>query len=289
MKEETIAPITVGFIGQGYIGKNLADNFESRRIPVIRYSEEKEYVGNKDLIKDCDIVFVAVPTPTIDSKFDGSILEEVIALTKPGAMVVIKSTIVPDFARELAAIYPDRFIMVNPEFLNEVTARYDTDNPVRNIIGVPDVDDADWKIRARTVMDLLPKANIGMVCTYEEASLIKYAGNCFLYTKIIFFNLLHDLAKDYKADWNTVVNAVTADPRIGPAYTEIKHKSGRGAGGHCLVKDFVAFRKLYFMRVGSDDVDGCSLLINNEMKNKKLLKNSNKDLDILREVYGKGS
>jgi hypothetical protein len=49
----------------------------------------------------------------------------------------------------------------------------------------------------------------------------------------------------------------------------------------------VVFRKLYFKHVGTDDIDGCNILINNEAKNKKLLKKSKKDLDILGEVYGK--
>ena len=55
---------TIGFIGQGWIGKNYADDFEERGFEVVRYGLEPEFAENKDRIKDCDIVFVAVPTPT---------------------------------------------------------------------------------------------------------------------------------------------------------------------------------------------------------------------------------
>lgn len=55
--------ILIGFVGQGWIGKNYADDFEERGFSVIRYSLEEPYVANKERIKDCDMVFIAVPTP----------------------------------------------------------------------------------------------------------------------------------------------------------------------------------------------------------------------------------
>ncbi|MEY3784652.1 MAG: hypothetical protein RLZZ230_974, partial [Candidatus Parcubacteria bacterium] len=50
----------IGFIGQGFIGKSYADDFENRGFEVVRYALEELYINNKELIKDCDIVFVAV-------------------------------------------------------------------------------------------------------------------------------------------------------------------------------------------------------------------------------------
>ena len=70
----------IGFIGQGWIGKNYADNFEQRGFEVARYGLEAEYNGNKEKIKNCDIVFIAVPTPTTPEGFDCGILKQVIKL-----------------------------------------------------------------------------------------------------------------------------------------------------------------------------------------------------------------
>jgi hypothetical protein len=54
----------IGFIGQGWIGKNLADHFEERGFETIRFAKEEPYNQNEEALKECDIVFVAVPTPT---------------------------------------------------------------------------------------------------------------------------------------------------------------------------------------------------------------------------------
>ena len=68
-------------------------------------------------------------------------------------------------------------------------------------------------------------------------------------------------------------------------YANPIHKSGRGAGGNCFIKDFAAFANLYESRVGDDQ--GIKLLRSLEEKNKQLLSESKKDLRILEEVYGK--
>jgi len=64
----------IGFIGQGYIGKNYADDFERRGFRVVRYALENGYEKNRELIKRCDIVFVAVPTPTTPKGFSAKII-----------------------------------------------------------------------------------------------------------------------------------------------------------------------------------------------------------------------
>ena len=276
----------IGFLGQGFIGKNLADNFEERGFKnLVRYSKEAEYIKNKDKIKEWGIVFVAVPTPTTVNGFDYSIIEEVIALTKPLSIVVIKSTILPDTTRKLVKVYPDRHIMHCIEFLSEDTVREDTDKPDRNIIGISDVFSADDRKRAEEVMAILPEAPFEMICNYEEAALIKYIGNCFFYTKNVFFNMMYDLTVAYGADWATVREGVIADPRIHPVHTDVFHKGGRGAGGHCLLKDFAAMTAMYNKMV-KDPIGGENILLANESKNVDILKKSGKDSDLLKGVYG---
>ena len=59
----------IGFIGQGWIGKNYADDFETRGYRIVRYAKEEPHSHNREKIGGCDIVFIAVPTPynkTID-------------------------------------------------------------------------------------------------------------------------------------------------------------------------------------------------------------------------------
>lgn len=275
----------IGFIGQGWIGKNYADNFEQRGYEVVRYALEEPYVQNKDQIKDCDIVFIAVPTPTTENGFSYDILKEAIKSVGKGKVAIIKSTILPFVARELQNENPDIFVMHSPEFLTEATAEYDAANPTRNILGIVN-DTAETRQKASEVMAVLPYAPYSVICSAEEAALIKYGGNCWFYFKVLFINMLYDLVKaDPYSDWSVVRDAMSADPRIGRTHLDPLHKSGRGAGGHCFIKDFEAFRKYYFDNV-KNDVNGSKLLHAAVAKNVELLAKSNKDLDLLRGVYG---
>ena len=56
--------LLIGFIGQGFVGKNYADNFERRGFSVVRYALEDPYRANKKKIRECDVVFICLPTPT---------------------------------------------------------------------------------------------------------------------------------------------------------------------------------------------------------------------------------
>src|SRR3989344_9604546 len=102
-------PLT-GFIGQGYIGKNYADDLEARGYETVRYALEEPYRANKEQVKDCDIVFIGVPTPTTHAGFDDSIVRAAIALVGVGKVAVIKSTIVPGTTVSIQEQYPDRIV-----------------------------------------------------------------------------------------------------------------------------------------------------------------------------------
>ena len=91
----------IGFIGQGWIGKNYADYFEESGFPTTRYALEEPYVGNKDKIAECDIVFMAVPTPSTMEGFDDSIVRSAVKLVGKGKVAVIKSTILTGTTRSV--------------------------------------------------------------------------------------------------------------------------------------------------------------------------------------------
>lgn len=272
----------IGFIGQGWVGRHYADDFEARGYEVVRYALEEPYKENKAKIVDCDIVFVAVPTPTTPDGFDDSALRSVLPLIGFGKIAVIKSTVLPGTTISLQQSYPDIFVLHSPEFLVEKTAAYDAAHPNRNIVGVP-YDTEEYCAKAQQVLDVLPHAPYERIMPAQDAELVKYAGNCFLFTKVVFMNVLYDLANATGADWETVRDAMVHDLRIGESHTQPVHSSGRGAGGHCFVKDFEAFRQLY-RRVG--DVYGDAMLDALTKKNMDLLVHSGKDRAILEAVYG---
>lgn len=61
-------------------------------------------------------------------------------------------------------------------------------------------------------------------------------------------------------------------------------KTVRGAGGHCFIKDFEAFRRFYRDNIGDDAAH--KMLEQMIAYNNHLLVQSGKDLDILAGVYG---
>ncbi|RJR13829.1 glycosyltransferase [Candidatus Parcubacteria bacterium] len=286
--EETAKP-RIGFVGQGFIGKNYADDMERRGYDVTRYALEEPYRANKEKIKECDIVFIAVPTPTTPEKFDDSIVKSALALVGKGKTAVVKSTLLPGTTEKLQKEYPDIFVMHSPEFLREATAAYDASHPDRNIVGIV-ADTPEAQVKARAVLSVLPKAPFELVCTAIEAEFVKYAGNSWLYVKVVYVNMLYDLVQKLGANWEVVRDALAADPRVGRSHLDPVHQSGhggpaaRGAGGHCLIKDFEALRRLYEEKL--HDQYGAGVFDTLAAKNLDLLLQSEKDIDLVKGVYG---
>lgn len=274
----------IGFIGQGYIGKNYSDDFEKRGYAVTRYSLEPQHQKNKEKLKDCDIVFIAVPTPTTPKGFDDSIVRRSVGFVGKGKIAVIKSTIVPGTVRSIQKQYPDILVLNSPEFLSEATAARDASRPFSNIVGIPEKN-ALYEKAAAKVHSVLPKAPYALTCVSEEAELIKYAHNGSGYVQIIFFNMMYDLAKRLGVNWSSIEEAIAHDPFVCNRYARPVHKSGRGAGGHCFIKDFAALSKTYATALPEDAV-GQKLMTATEEKNIELLKSTKKDLDLLSGVYG---
>jgi UDPglucose 6-dehydrogenase len=282
----------IGFVGQGWIGRHYADEFETRGYQTVRYALEEPYVQNKSKIADCEIVFIAVPTPTTKDGFDASIVREALTLIGKGKTAVIKSTLLPGTTKALQTEFPDICVLHSPEFLSEKTAAYDAANPNRNLIGIPQ-DTLEYRKKAEQVMDVLPDAPYKHILDANDAELVKYAGNCFLYSKVLFMNILYDMVAATGGDWERVRDALVHDPRIGLSHTEPVHTSGhqkqasvshRGAGGHCFIKDFEAFRRLY--KDMTHDQYGAAVLLSMVHLNNHLLTKTHKDEDLLTQVYG---
>ncbi len=273
----------VAFIGQGYVGGSYANNFEKRGYQVIRYSLEEPYIKNKDKVKTADIVFVCVPTPTTPKGFDGSIVQQGLSLVGRGKIAVIKSTLLPGSTALFQKKFPNIVVLCSPEFLSVTTAQQDADRPFSNIIGIPKQTDK-YQAAAEEVMLALPEADFSLICSSQEAEIIKYAHNLSGYTQILAFNLMYDMAKKMGAEWQPIQDAIMADPLIPNRYSNPVHKSGRGAGGECFVKDMAAFARLY-KELGIRP-EGTAFLDAAQKKNIALLTETGKDLFILQGVYG---
>ena len=275
----------IGFIGQGWIGKSYADNFEVRGYDVVRYSLEKPWVKNKDRIKDCDITFIAVWTPTTPEGFDISVVKSVLPLIGEGKTAVIKSTVLPGTTQMLQKQFPKITLLFGPEFLSINSHVHDAAHPFVNLVGMP-IEDSRHYLAAERVMKVLPRAPYSSICKSAEAEIFKYTHNASGYTQVILFNIMYDLAEKFGASWDVINKAIQHDPLISKRYSNPIHKSGRGAGGGCFIKDVAALRGHVKKHLPKDKIS-LEVLKAMEAKNIELLTSTRKDLDLLEGVYGK--
>ena len=279
----------IGFIGQGWIGKHYADDFEKRGYNVIRYALEEPYRQNKEKVAEADIVFIAVPTPTTTKGFDDSIVRGALAHVGKGKIAVVKSTLKPGTTHSLQKQYPNLFVMHAPEFLSRGTAAQDAAHPIQNIVGIP-FDTEAYQSRAEQVILVLPESPATIVPAHT-AEFFKYVHNTSLFARGIYMNLLYDIAQELDIDWADIKEMIVHDPMIAfqdPVvskwHIEPAHATGRGIGGDCHIKDFETFSRLFEETVGH--AEGMKLISAMKDMNVTLLLESKKDLHFLRSVYG---
>ncbi len=253
--------VKIGIIGLGMVGSPIKKWFEEvqgyRRGHELFCYDSDPKRGCTDNINKADVIFVAVPTPpNPDGSCDVSIVKSVVSGIKDGKVVIIKSTVTPGTAEGLQKKYPRKKIIFNPEFLTESQPWLDYIKPHRQIAGHTSKSFS----QAKKILSFLPRANferpipIGLSkrgITATEAELIKYAGNVFGYLKVVYGNIWADIShalsinfknKKIKSEvsYENIREAISADPRTGPAWLNVEHGNYCGAGGYCFPKDMNA-------------------------------------------------
>lgn len=225
----------IAIIGSGFVGGALARFFTKQQIDVGLFDPPKG-LNDVAVLRDADVIFVAVPTPFYldGSGFDDSYLRAALeAIPVPGKTVVLKSTILPGTTEKLQKLYPQHRILFNPEFLTESRVDEDMQNPNRQIVGVTNESRGD----AELVMKLLPAAPFQKIVPATDAEFVKYMGNAFYALKVAYANQMYDLCAKLGADYEQVKECVKAEPWMGTMHWDVQHKGYRGYGGKCLPKD----------------------------------------------------
>ncbi len=228
----------IGIIGLGYVGGALRHWFRRRPgVSLFLYDKYKK-IGSPKEINKADIIFISVPTPyhRKDGYDDTAVVESLRNLKSP-KVIVLKSTITPGSTERFQKKFPKHKILFNPEFLRAKTAKADFIKPERQIVGYT----KKSRVFANKVLKLLPKSPFVRTMPATEAETVKYFGNTFLATRVIFANQIYDLCKALKIDYNAVKEAAGADKRVGTSHFDIFHSAGRGYTGGCLPKDTKAF------------------------------------------------
>ena len=239
----------IGIIGQGYVGTAIKSGFEKHyEIETYdKYDESKSTCNLFDLVVECDVIFVCVPTPmNKDGSCHTDIVEDVVKEIdkwvssyhkdiKP--TVVIKSTVPPGTTDRLHKKYKNLDVIFNPEFLTEANFLEDFKNQTRIILGGTR---KGTTILRQVYSKVFPHATIVKTGS-KTAEMVKYFVNCFLATKVSFANEMKLICDEIDIDYDKVVEYATHDERLGKSHWAVPGPDGDyGFGGHCLPKDLNA-------------------------------------------------
>ena len=244
------------------INKPRIDAWNSDKMPifepgleeVVKRRRGKNLFFSTDIdsaIKECDIIFVGVNTPTktfgrgagsaSDLQYWEATARNIVKVANGDKIVVEKSTLPVRTAEAMERIlsrHPEFHfeVLSNPEFLAEGTAIEDLERPDRVLIGGHQTPGGLAAIQA--LADIfsawVPKEKI-LTTNLWSSELSKLAANAMLAQRVSSVNSLSALCEETGADIEEVAKAIGMDRRIGPYFL----KSGPGFGGSCFRKDIL--------------------------------------------------
>jgi UDPglucose 6-dehydrogenase len=224
----------LGIIGMGCIGTANRVGFEFIGHKVVGH-DPKLNTTIED-IRDTEIVFVCVPTPSLDNggcdlSIIDSVLDKLDEMNYKG-IVAIRSTVVPGYTQSMTDKYTNLSICFVPEFLRERCAVNDfIKNQKLLAVGTNDRFVYQQIVEA---FEKLPEHTVHM--TPDEAEILKYFNNSYAALRVTFANIMYELCKKFEADYTVVKNAYISTGKAGDMYLDVSPHL-RGYGGRCLPKD----------------------------------------------------
>ena len=217
---------------------------EGQKQNLLRFVEK-----TKEAIKDCELVFIAVGTPSnLDGSANLSAIDEVAlelgsAITRD-VVIAVKSTVpvgtCSNIENAIRAKISDRGleyscnVVSNPEFLKEGAALRDFRRPDRIVIGSNN--DSATAVLERAYAPFVRNHERIVLVDRESSEFGKYASNAMLASRISFMNELSAISEATGADIEQIRAVMGSDKRIGPDFLY----AGPGFGGSCFPKDIRA-------------------------------------------------
>jgi len=203
-------------------------------------------------IRDADIVFVSVNTPTktfgegagcaSDLQYWELCARRIKEVSTSDKIIVEKSTLPVRTAEAMERVLhagdnPIHFeVLSNPEFLAEGTAVSDLEDPDRVLIGGHQTESGKKAIQ--TLVDIyaqwIPRERI-LTANVWSAELSKLTANAFLAQRVSSINAISALCEATEADVAEVAHSIGTDSRIGSKFL----KASIGFGGSCFKKDIL--------------------------------------------------
>ena len=219
----------IGVIGVGNVGKANVKGFLSLGHTVLEH--DIKYNTKIQDVLNTEILFVCTPENVVTS-----VVKELNLFGYKG-VVAVRSTILPGTIDNLLE-QTNLDICFVPEFLRQDYADKDFINCALLAIGTYNLASARIVVRA---FGNLPKSIEYMLPT--EAEILKYYNNCYASMRIVFANMMYDIAKTYNADYDIIKNAYVKTGKTSGQYLNV-NENLRGYSGACLPKDTKALMEL---------------------------------------------
>lgn len=250
--------VTVVDINQARIDAWNSDSlpiYEPGLDEVVRRARGRNLFFSTDVasaIKDADIIFVSVNTPTktfgqgagkaSDLQYWEKTARQILEVSTSNKIIVEKSTLPVRTAAAMERILNSNDkglhfeVLSNPEFLAEGTAIQDLLNPDRVLIGSHQTESG--LAACKQVLDIYANwVSRDRILTTNlwSSELTKLTANAFLAQRISSINSISALCERTGADVDEVAYVMGKDSRIGSKFL----KASIGFGGSCFKKDIL--------------------------------------------------
>lgn len=284
----------INIVGYGYVGSSLGyvckQNNVSFTVTDVQIKDEpiaqKVFNTITDTVifseskNEWNAYFLCVPTPSKPSgECNTDIVREVVdtihKTARSNTTVFVKSTVQPRTCRDLFDKYSsDKFnVVFVPEFLTEKRACLDMYDAKFVLIGTHDgVENPNISELFRSIYSHNHEIEV-ITKKFEVCELFKYTVNCFLATKVWFFNEIYELSEKLGFEYNDLRDILRLDPRIGESHTQVPGHDGKFSYNlSCFPKDCDSLRYTQYIEGLSDS--GMSAIINraNELRKKPVNK-----------------
>jgi UDPglucose 6-dehydrogenase len=247
--------MNITICGYGFVGSSMGHLCKKNNIKFNIYDVQKKEDCSENLFTDLTelvsfnetsngphFYFICVPTPSKQSgecntDIVTSLVKDLNNLCNKESYFIIKSTVQPGTCRRLNL----NNVVFVPEFLTEANAQSDLYNAKFNLIGTFDGLQNDnlynlFKELYKHNKDIQLKTD-----KYETYEIFKYTVNCFLATKVWFFNEIYEICCNFGVDYDNFRQLLEYDNRIGLSHTKVPGPDSQfGFGGSCFTKEMKA-------------------------------------------------
>jgi len=242
----------VGIVGVGYVGEALGTAINDAGFKITGFEKNREKISelrnrlpanfelttDKNLLTNCDIICICVPTPLKgEGAPDYSILttavREVSLKLRAGQFISIESSVSPGTTRNIIlpilntsglVIEKDFFLGYSPERVDPGNSQYKVKNIPKVVSGIGVNSNLIANEFYRRIVEITVP-----VSSCETAEMTKVLENVFRLINISLVNELADYARGAGINIWEVINTAATKP-----FGFLAHYPGPGAGGYCI-------------------------------------------------------